>query len=146
MEGLIYKLTTRDENNTKYIYIGSCKDLSERIKEHKKRYKTYLKKILNGDIKFSYYHAFKIFDISQHDFKIKIIKSYENITTQNLRIKENFYINKYKENILYKVVNKYQAFENPNERRLKNKLNMRAKRADPIFKEIEITRRRELKK
>ena len=105
-EAFIYKITSKQ---SKYIYIGStCKKPHQRLKQHKKDYRRYLKN------NYCYVRSFDL--IKYDDVKISIIYTFNNINNRLLRKIEDSYIRNYK-NI---TLNKNRPYKNNIKRPFKN--------------------------
>ena len=78
----IYKITDNTNDN---IYIGNtCRNLEERLSEHKSSYKRFLKGL---------FHNVKSFDIlKNNNYKIELLENCEIKTKQELLERERYYI------------------------------------------------------
>jgi len=101
-QGKIYKIIDNTNGNS---YIGStCKDiLAERLIEHKSKYKLYTEKGIGDKI--------SVFDIlKNNDYKIILIQDFPCKTKDQLRAKEQYWIDK------VESVNKHRAFSTAEQR------------------------------
>jgi hypothetical protein len=98
----IYKLIADSPDGKFYCYIGSTsKELNERLLEHKRSLRNYLKNMCR------YVTSFKI--IQKSWFEISLIEDLGDCSKNELLNKEDYYINYYKSlTDDYIVVNKYK--------------------------------------